>query len=361
MNDRIQNLQSKLKDQNLDGILISNSYNIRYLTNFIGLSPAEREAWVLVTHHDIFLFTNSLYFHQTKKELTDCTVIELTPEKNLLYNLNNLIRDVKSLGFEANSLTYLEHEAFQKRLSIKLIPTVQLVEELRIYKEKTEIDKIRHACQIIDSAWQTIQPTIDIEQAEVEIAYKLEDYVRTHGAEDVAWRPIIVATGVNSANPHHHTGNTKVKKNDLVLVDLGAKVNGYISDMTRIAFPTKPTGEQKQAYAAVLEANLKAIEASKLGVKTSEIDNTARQILTIHGFAENQSQYPHNLGHGIGLEVHEKPSLGSYTIGQIENNMVFTIEPAVYLPNKFGIRIEDSVAMIGGKLKILTTSSKKLD
>lgn len=358
MNKRLQKLQSKLKDQNLDGLLISNPFNIHYLSHFVGLAPEEREAWILILPHQAYLFTNSLYFPKAKNLKTGFTVLETTVYQSLPTYLSKFLPHPATIGFEPSSITYQEYQDLKRKLShLHLELTLSLVESLRLYKEASEIENIQKAVLITDQAWKYIQSRIKPGQTELEIAFDLETYMRSHGADDIAWRPLIVAGGKNSANPHHITSQYKIKNGDLVLIDMGAKVNGYISDLTRIFFTTKPTPKQQKVYQAVLEANQKSESIIKLGIDTNTIDQSARKALTKYGFPEN-NQYPHNLGHGIGLEIHEKPSLGMYTMDKIENGMVFTIEPAIYLENEFGIRIEDSVIMENGKLEVLSQSKK---
>jgi len=151
-----------------------------------------------------------------------------------------------------------------------------------------------------------------------------------------------------------------VSKGDLIMIDMGAKVNGYISDITRIFFTDTPSSIQSKVYTAVLEAQKNAIKTISLNISSANIDRETRKVMNKHGFKKESEQYSHNLGHGVGLEIHEKPSLGMFTTDIIENNMVFTVEPAIYLQNNFGIRIEDTVMMKNGKLEVLTKSPKKI-
>lgn len=355
---RITRLQQKIVQLKLDRLLISNPYNIRYLSGFVGLSPEEREAWMLVLSKKAYLFVNSLYFLQARRKTKHLTVYELTPKLNLTTYFRRLIRLKTRVGFEPHHVTVQEKQVLEEKLSqIQFKPTPLLIESLRQYKDTSEIKNIQKAVQITDRASIFARQKVKPRKTELEVAYEIENFIRTHGGEDIAWRPIIVASGQNSANPHHVTSSKKIRKGEIVLVDMGAKVNGYVSDLTRIFFTAKPSDLQAKVYQAVLAANDKCAKEIQIGMNGKQADHICRSVLTQHGF-KKKYQYPHNLGHGIGLQIHEKPSLGILTEDKIENNMVFTIEPAIYIPGRFGIRIEDVVMMKDGKLEVLTQSPK---
>lgn len=361
MKQRIEHLQNKLKSTKLDGILVSNPYNITYLSGFTGLSPTEYEAWILVLKNTAYLFTNSLYYHETKRKITDIETFELTSLNTLSNYLQKLVRKGCKLGIETGHLTvkFYDH-LLERNTHIKFIPCEPFIENLRLYKDFSEIENIKKAVAITDKTWSFIRKNIKLDSTEAEISFTIEHFMRTQKADDVAWRPIIVAISEHSANPHHTPTNRIIKKGDLILIDMGAKVNGYISDMTRIFFTDTPSDIQSKVYTAVLEAQEKALQTIQPHILSAKVDKETRKIMTKYGFKKDRQQYPHNLGHGVGLEIHEKPSLGMFTTDTIENNMVFTIEPAIYLSDGFGVRIEDTVMMNNGKLEILTKSPKEI-
>ena len=360
-NIRLEKLTNKLPELGLNGFLISDPSDIYYLSKFKGLSPKEREAWILVMKEDSYLFTNPLYFPATSKLENGFKTIKTTAEKPVINHISEILRSSDIIGFDPASISYKEHQKFLSKINEDNFRSIESpVKYLRLYKDENEINDIKKAVKITDSAWNFIQSTSKIGQTELDVSYIIEDFIRTHGADDVAWRPIIVASGANSANPHHVTSNKVIKKGDIILIDMGAKVNEYVSDLTRIIFTSPPNEEQIHVYNTVLDANNYASSIIQSGSSRKSIDYQVRKILKKNGFTETKGQYPHNLGHGIGIDIHESPSIGKYTIGTLEDNMVFTIEPAIYLENKFGIRLEDSVMLKNGKLDVLSKSTKEI-
>jgi len=356
---RLQALRREMKHSQINAMLVSDPYNVRYLSDFVGLAPNEKEAYLLILEKTQILLVNSLYFAEAKNKFPEFLVYELDPKHSLSHYLEKYTNSSK-LALELDSFSALEWNEIRHKLpKLQFVSALPIIKILRQVKDAVETKHIRKAVAITDQTWSFILTQRLVGKTELEIAMLLEWFIRQHGAEDIAWRPIIVATGKNSAHPHHVTSTQKVNKGDLVLIDLGAKYKGYVSDMTRIIFTDAPNAYQKKVYETVLRANSEAERNISEQIETQKLDQIARKIMTDQGFNENR-QYPHNLGHGIGLEIHEKPSIGPYTIGKLQEQMIFTIEPAIYIPGEFGVRIEDTVMIRNHKAAVLTKSSKEL-
>jgi len=357
----VKHLQKLLKTKSLDAFLVSSYAHVSYLTGFYGFSQFERDAYVLVTPKNIYLFTNPLYKDSfdpnSKSLLLKITSRDNPLTKQLHYVLQ--IEHIKSVGFEEENLTVSEFTKLQKD-GIDFIPDT--LSHLRIKKSHDEIQRIKSVCKLTDIVFeefvkQTIEPGI----TEVNLATRLEKIALEKNASFSF--PAIVAFGKNAAIPHHHSGETKLKKNDLILIDFGLKKDNYCSDMTRTFFIGKPTEEQKKAYAVVLESQQVAVQQcnnvtmkQSTSVSAKNIDKAVRDYITSHNFPT----IPHSLGHGIGLEVHEAPSLSPHSEDKLTEGMVFSIEPGIYLPGKFGIRIEDLYTIQNGNLTKLTNSKSDL-
>ena len=362
--DTIADMQSLLS--NIDALLITNPTNIRYLTGFVGAAPEEREAYILLTPNQTFLFTNALYLEQAKK--TNATVVEISRENSFAKKLAEILTGpgpVKRLGFEENDLTVAEYKKLKTELKgVTLVATQGRVEELRILKREDEIKNIRRAAKLTDQCFDVILSKIKPGVTEGEIAWEIEAFIRARGAQ-LAFSPI-VAFGAHASQPHYLTGPGLVKTQglappELVLLDFGAKINGYCSDMTRMVFVGKPKDEWKRAYETVLEAQQAALNYFHLeGVKAhlpgGKADLIARDVIEKAGFPA----YPHSLGHGVGLDIHEAPRLTINKDVVLKPGMVVTIEPGIYVEGSYGIRIEDLVLLGDNNVELLTTSSTNL-
>lgn len=344
---RIGDFRLTLKEKGFDAFLVSNFYNILYLSGFKTLVETEREAWFLVTADKEYLFTDSRY----KAE----GVRLITPEKRLIKHLEEIIKEekIKALGFEADDLRVSEYEAFQKELKeSKLIPTEKLITRQREIKDDGEIKKIKEACRIIDECLRAIVKTIKIGVGEKEIAQNIEFWLKNKGY-GVAFDPI-VAIDENSAVPHYNTGsgnNTKIKDRSIILIDAGARFKDYNSDITRMICVGKPGKEIVDAYDKLLAAQSAAIERLGNEKYYKNIDALCRR-----GFS-----YGHSTGHGVGLEVHEYPKVATLSQDKIVANQIMTIEPGIYIPNRWGMRIEDTVLINKeGRPEALTKFSNRL-
>ena len=351
----IKNLQKTLSKKNLGGVLTSNFYNILYLTGFKTLAPEEREAFVLLTKNSVYLFTDARYLTKSKNGFL-LRLIE--PHKRLSQHLEEITKKekIQRLGFEAEDLKFHEYEAFRKNLkNITLVPTQKIILKTREIKEQEEIKKIRKACEISSRSLQEIVKTINIGQTEKEIAFKLEFWLKEKGYEP-AFDPIVAVDG-NAAIPHYNvkTGQGKLKKGSVLLIDFGAKYKDYCSDMTRVFFIGRPTDEILNIYKKLLSVQEKTIQEIKKTKELKKIDLFCRKLLT----DEQLPNYGHSTGHGVGLEVHENPRISPTSKDERLENQIFTIEPGVYSAGKFGMRIEDTVLVKNGDKPVILTKFTK--
>lgn len=362
-------------------IFITNPTNIRYLTGFVGVE--QRDAYLLLLETKTYLFVSPLYQEEAKNiqfknsflqkhypNIQTIEVIVLTPDKRITKQLQTICeRDhVNNLQFESENLSVAEHISFKTALSpVILTPTQNIIETLRVKKFPSEIISIKKAAKLTDDCFTFIQTKIQKGVAESALAWEIETFFRKHGAQ-LAFSPI-VAFGKNSSMPHYSNTSGGAKKNqaclparqgsalklnDIILLDFGAKVDSYCADMTRMIFVGKPKPEWIKAYKTVLFAQQIAIDKLSSFVSGTEIDRASRKILEDAGFPT----YPHSLGHGVGLDIHEAPRITIHQDSVLSPSMVVTIEPATYIPNQFGIRIEDLLLITNAGIEVLSKSSK---
>ncbi len=356
---RIRRLREQLTKEKLDGVLISAVSNISYLSGFTNFSKDEREAYIFIGSDFAYIITDARYAEAVKKEVPHLTTFERGNNKSTETLFKKHKNKIKRLGIEEGDLTVLEHKVLNRHFkNIKHFN----VSHLRSIKTKEEIKKIEKACKIGDLAFKYILKKIKAGVTEKGIARELEQFIRAKGAEFSF--PPIVAFGKNSSVPHHQTGDTILenKEGQFILLDFGIRLDSYCSDMTRTVFLGKPTKEQKKIYNTVLTTQQKAIgyinSALKSGkkLKASDVDKIARGYIIDAGYPT----IPHSLGHGIGLEVHEYPSLSPRSKEELKEGMVFSIEPGIYIPDFGGVRIEDLYVIQKGKLKQITKAVEKM-
>ncbi|MEK7522341.1 MAG: Xaa-Pro peptidase family protein [Patescibacteria group bacterium] len=371
LNQRIEKLRKILIEKNLNGFLVSNYYNILYLTGFKTLTADEREGWGLVTAKVVYLFTDSRYINN-KSQMTNNNSITnnkdqitklITPEKGLTKHLQEIVEEekIKRLGFEGDDLKVNELQKMKEFLTnVEMISLEKLIIKIREIKDEEEVNKIRTACQIADQCLGKIVKTIKVGATEKEIAFKIEFWLKEKGY-DMSFYPI-VAIDKNSAVPHYDTrngNNEKVKKNSIILIDFGAKYQDYHSDMTRMIFVGKQSDEIINVYNKLLETQTKTVEQLKTDNNPVSIDQFCRSILTTN-YPLLTTTYSHSTGHGVGLQIHEYPKISFTSTDVLLPNQVVTIEPGVYLENKWGMRIEDTVLLKKGSVEVLTKFDKKL-
>jgi Xaa-Pro aminopeptidase len=348
MNLRLKNIYSKIEELGLDALIVSYPSNISYLTKF-----TSRDAYLLVSKKENIYFTDSRYIEEAGYLLKGgARLIKING------SCFNLIADtciklgLKRIGFEERYLPFAEYEKIKKGLNnnSELVPTHTLIENLRQVKETGEIDKIKKAIKITEAALKFAKGFISPGKSEIEVVAELERFIRYKGAAKSGF-DIIVACGPNSSQPHHIPGETKLKVNQPVLIDIGVDYLGYKSDLTRVFFLGKINVLARKICDIVRRAQDKAIKQIKPSKTTGEIDAAARKYIAQKGFG---SSFMHNLGHGVGLEIHEDPHISAKGSNILRPGMVFTVEPAIYLPGKLGIRLEDMVLVTLNGYEVLS-------
>jgi len=348
MKPRLQHLLNRLARENLDALIVSSGANISYLTEF-----SSSDAYLLVSRKEQIYFTDSRYSEEVRPKLK--SVASLKKISGSVFELiarTSLDLGLKRIGFEERHMPFAEYKKIKESLKAKayLIPTHNLIENLRQVKEPREIAKLRLALKITALALEFIKGFIRPGIKELEVAAELERFIRYHGAIGAAF-DIIVASGPNSAFPHHRPGQRKLQNGEPVLIDVGVDYSGYKSDLTRVYFLDKINNLTRRVYGIVLKAQEKAIRWIKPGVEIARVDGLARKYIADKGYVK---YFGHSLGHGIGLETHEAPSISAKNDGILVPGMVFTVEPGVYLPGKFGVRLEDMVLVTKKGCEVLS-------
>ncbi len=341
----------ELFSENYQGLLITDLKNIRYLCGYSGSCGT-----LLITRKEAIFFTDFRYQEQSAAEIGD--VAEIVIFKN---NQIELLKDrikkarIKALGVE-KSLNIRQFLMFSEEFKKDLYPTESLVEQLRQIKDADEVKSLQKAFAIADQAFAELTRVIKPGMTENEVAAHLEFFMKMAGSEAPSFDTII-ASGPNSSCPHHQPVSRKLKKGEMVKIDFGAVVDGYHSDMTRTVFLGKATAKFKEVYGIVLEAQKKAIKAIKVGAICKDVDAIARKVIADAGYGEN---FGHGLGHSLGLNVHEAPSLSPKCEDSIRPGVTFTVEPGIYLPGWGGVRIEDVFLVKEKGLKQLTNTPNDL-
>lgn len=345
---RIKNLQKELSKLKISAILVSKPENVRYLSGFTGSNGQ-----LFITAKTAILITDFRYFRVARKQLAKG--IRVYDQKN---GIKKLAGRIKTVGIEEGYLTVFKFNALKKALKgVRFKTTDFLIEKMRMIKDDSEIKIIKKGVKIMEMALTDFHKTIRTGQSEEEMSWKLLTIAKKHGAEGSSFPPII-CFGKNTADVHHQLENNKLKKGDKILVDFGIKYKGYCTDMTRVFYQTQGKGKavEQKIYSTVLEANLAAIEAIKAGAKFSDVDKAARSVIKKAGY---EKYFGHATGHGVGLKIHEHPSVSELSDEKVMPGMVFTIEPGIYIEGVGGVRIEDMVYVNGkGETEVLTQFSK---
>lgn len=345
---KLEALDPVLGRAGVDALWVSDPAGVRWLSGF---SSAE-DGKVLVTSQGATLYTDSRYTVQAAEESSLPQHIARPPAT--YEHAAGTLRGLR-VGFEAESLTVAELEDLRVAWpDSTLVPLRGLLGGLRAIKTADEVAAIRAAQALADEVYAEVRPLIRAGVRELDIAAEIETRLRRAGAESAF--DLIVASGPNGAKPHGHASARVIEDGDLVTVDMGAKLRGYNSDMTRTVAVGTPSAEMKRVYNAVLEAEEAAVRAIKPGVRAADLDKLARDILTGHGLGE---AFAHSLGHGVGLEVHEAPGLRGSSQDVLEAGMVITIEPGAYLPGVGGVRIEDLVLVTEDGYEVLSHAAKE--
>jgi Xaa-Pro aminopeptidase/Xaa-Pro dipeptidase len=347
--ERISKVRLDLSVFHVDAILFLDMKNIRYLTGFTGSDGA-----LFIGHEQKTLLVDGRYTHQAKREVTDISIIEYREKVD---GIESVIIDsgLKTIGFEAaamNVQTYLGLNSRTKGVTLK--PVSGEISAIRTVKDETEIARMRKAAEISFKALKDVRELIKPGVMEKDIALEIEFKMGRYGADQIAF-PTIVASGVNSSLPHAKPGSRRIEPGDVVMIDYGAVYQGYHSDETWTVMVGNSEHRQKEIYAVVKEAHDRALSAVKAGISCKEIDRVARS------FIENKilgEYFPHGTGHGVGLDVHEAPRISTQSEHVLQKGMVVTIEPGVYIPDLWGIRIEDMILVKENGCEVLTRMPK---
>ncbi|MDP8265069.1 MAG: Xaa-Pro peptidase family protein [Candidatus Aceula lacicola] len=347
MNSLKKNTRFILDKSDVDAFLVTKSVNIAYLTGF----PSE-DAWFLISPKRLFYITDARYTLEVKKNLkSGIEIVEYS--KSMFSTVLDLALQlkIKRLGFDEKHISVSSFQKLRKAMKrkVKLVSVGGLIEQLRMIKTGQEVRKIDKAIVLNLKCYQYLKRIIRPGMTEQEILVKLERYVKRHNAE-FSFRPII-ASGPNSCFPHARITTRKVRRGEPIVIDMGIDIDGYKSDLTRVFFLGKIPQSIGDVYRLVREAQRVAIQKIKPGVLISEVDQQARNFLK-----ENKIDkfFVHSLGHGIGLEVHEVPVISLKNSSKLQEGMVFTVEPGVYFPGQFGIRVEDMVLVTSRGCKVLS-------
>jgi Xaa-Pro aminopeptidase len=355
----VEKLRGKFQDLGIDTIWIIQPENRRYLSGFKAPDGqlTESSGSLLITLHEALLITDSRYTTQAEQEVQGFEII--TQKRRLIEELSDTLKRLgtKRLGFEGGYLVWEVFQDVKKKLSqdalpIELMPILGVVEEMREIKEPDEIEILRRSAELMSDVLGRVIEELEPGQSEREVAWKIETRIREQGAEEASFPPI-VAFGPNSALPHAVPTERTLREREPILLAVGAKLDGYCSDMTRTVFLGEPSGEFKEIYMTVREAQLSAFKSVKPGMTTTEADSIARDHIEKAGYG---AYFGHSLGHGIGLAPHEPPAVSPLRPKPLREGMVFTIEPGIYLPGKGGVRLEEMVLLGKNNAELITTN-----
>ncbi|MDN3511508.1 MAG: aminopeptidase P family protein [Candidatus Jettenia sp.] len=350
--ENLNELKGKLTRDGVDGFLITNEINIHYLTNFTG-----SESILLITPDNNYLFTDFRYVEQAQQDIPWVNIIER--KVSLIRTICGKLKQlhIKKLYIESLHLTVNQYYEIKDTVKgIHILPIQGIIEKYRKRKTQEEIKKIQQAIDIAEKAYNNIRKKIRAGFSEKNLADVLEFEIRNQGGEGSSFE-IICAAGSHASKPHAHTTDRQIQDNDSVLIDWGARFQFYNSDLTRVTFTDKISQKLRGIYQIVLDAQCFAIDKVKPGRIAKDIDSIARGYIEKKGFGKC---FGHGLGHGIGLEVHEGPVINKRSKEILEEGMVFTVEPGIYIPEWGGVRIEDIVLVTADSCNILSHLPKKI-
>ncbi len=355
MINKIKHLQENIMKNNLDAIIITKPTNVYYLTGF-NCDPHERLMALIIQKNSISLLVPAMEYESAKNSLkVDLNLTSYLDTEDGYANLYKLTGNLKNVLLEKTHLTIDRFERIKNIFKIKNINSCdELIINMRKFKSNDEIIKIKEAAKLADKAIDIAKNNLREGITELELKAIIEFEMKKLGVKYMSFDTIVLF-GKNAANPHGESGTTKLQKGDLALFDLGVWYEGYASDETRTFAFGNPSDEAKKIYELVKKANTEAIKMCKPGMKFSEIDKIARDIITNAGYGE---YFTHRLGHGLGMEVHEYPDVSSATDDILQENMVFTIEPGIYKPGIAGVRIEDDIVVTKDSCIVLTEYEK---
>lgn len=363
MNMRLEVLRALMRERDLPALLVSSSANRRYLSGFSGSAGS-----LLISHDAALLFTDGRYTAQVRRQTADFSLRTISSEQPFPGLFAEAIAELglSAIGFDAAHTTVAAHqgliEALQKRGGAvpELRAVEGLVEQLREVKDVAELTTLRRAIAITDAAISGVLPELRPEHSERQAAWMLEVALRERGADAISF-PIIVAAGENAALPHAQPGDALLGRGQPIIIDMGGRIDGYHADLTRTIVLGEPDAKFREVYNTVLTAQQRAIAGLRAGIKTSEVDALARDHIAAAGYGE---AFSHSLGHGVGLSIHEGPSLRKPPPDQedkaptLRAGVVTSVEPGIYLEGWGGVRIEDLVLITETGCEVLSQAAK---
>jgi len=350
--EKLEKLRALLEERHIDGLLVTNGCNRRYITGFTGTAGV-----ALVSRQGAVFITDFRYVEQASKQVEGFEIVQHSGPivEEIAKQVKRL--GIGKLGFEQEDVTYAAYKAYEEAISsAELVPTSQVVEKLRLIKSEAEIKILKEAAEIADAAFAHILSFIRPGVKEIEVANELEFFMRKQGASSSSF-DTIVASGYRSALPHGVASEKTIERGELVTLDFGAYYKGYCSDLTRTVAVGEISAELKTIYDIVLEAQQRGMSGLKAGMTGKEADALTRDYIRKKGYGD---YFGHSTGHGIGLEIHEGPALSFRSDMVLEPGMVVTVEPGIYIPELGGVRIEDDVVITADGNEALTHSPKEL-
>ena len=351
ISQRIKKLRLKMSEKSIDAMLVTSRSNVFYLSGFSGTSGD-----LIITHDAMYILCDSRYTEQASQQSPLFDVVNI---KDGIYSVINKIIEyhiISRMGAEDRELTFAVFQGMKNALKTELLPVGDMVSHMREIKDENELLLLEKAAAIGDLAYEAAIRTIKPGVSEIEVAAEVEYVMRKNGATAPSFETII-ASGENSSKPHAIASQRKIQSGDLVVMDFGCIYQGYCSDMTRTVAVGDISVPQKNTYNALLYTQKKMVNLIKNGMTCKDVDKISRDILESLGYSK---YFTHSLGHGVGIDIHEMPNLSPKCDKRLLPGMVVTIEPGVYFDGLFGIRIEDTVEILDGNIKIITNSPKDL-
>lgn len=348
---RRERLRARLPELGVDAFLVTRLPNVRYLTGFTGSNGQ-----LVVTETETVFFTDSRYQEQSQHQVGEVPT-EIYP-RSFPPAFAGTCREagLRRVGFESAGVTYRLYRELTEALDGEVVPVEDEVERLRWAKDPPEVERIARAQELADDAFDRVVSKLSEGMTERQVAFELERHMREAGAERLAFDSI-VAFGENAAEPHHGPADRPLRRGDVVKLDFGSVVDGYHSDMTRTVVFGEPPEELAGVYDVVRRAQQAGIDAVRAGVRGADADRAARSVIEDAGYGD---RFGHSLGHGVGLEIHEGPTLRSESSDELPQGAVVTVEPGIYLPGVGGVRIEDMVVVQADGARVLPRTTKDL-
>jgi Xaa-Pro aminopeptidase len=346
----LNRIRARLAAEGLDALLVTTPSNVRYLSGF----TAGQDATLLVSAKVALLITDFRYYEQFERQVSGCILVKQEKAFPLAFAEAVQQAQAKKIAFESSGITYARYQDLAATPGVELAPVKGWVEALRVIKTPSEITLMRHAVAIGDAVIAALPHLWHEGISEKQLAWAIQSFIHDRGAEDVSF-PVIVAAGENGAMPHAVPSDRRIGRGEPVVLDLGARVEGYCSDLTRTVCFGHADARFLEIYNTVLAAQHKAESGIRAGVTGKEADALARQVITEAGYG---TAFGHSLGHGVGLDIHEEPRASVQYEGKLEPGMTLTVEPGIYLPGWGGVRIEDLVVVTETGVEVLSAASK---